>query len=278
MLHPMMSARRWRRRIVARSERVQVAMLRRIYNPRRESRPAFLVGCGRSGTTMLVRQLARSWQVELYNEDHPAAFDNFRLRELQVIEELIERSNAPLVLFKPILSTTQSRALLERFPEARIVFAFRHFGDVVSSSLKKFGRENRIGHVRRWMEDDFAEFAVAPPPEQTKTLIRSLWQPFLTPESGAALYWLFYNQLYYDLDLDKDSRVLLVRYESMVAEPRKQFAALAHFLGLHFEERFAEGVFSSSVRQQTPATIDNRISAVCRNLYERLSAHSLNPA
>jgi len=58
--------------------------------------------------------------------------------------------------------------LLGIFPRARFLFVLRHLDDVVRSSLTKFGTENRLGHVRSWMEDGFSEIASAPPPEATR--------------------------------------------------------------------------------------------------------------
>jgi len=263
--------RRYRDVILMTLEQTRKSIWRQLYNPQHETRPVFLVGCGRSGTSMLVKQLNRSWQVELYHEDNPAAFKQYRLREFSVLDALVERSKAPAVVFKPILSTTQTPQLLARFPDIRIVFPYRHYNDVVNSSLKKFGVENRINHVRSWMADDFGEFAVAPPPEATKALVRRLWRPDLNPESGAALYWLFYNQLFYDMGLDKNERAFLIEYETLVNEPRAQFIALTHFLGLKFEERMITGIFASSVGRDNAPAIDPTIQAECEALYQRLS-------
>ena len=160
----------------------------RVYNPTRNTKPIFLVGCGRSGTSMLVFRLEKSWQIELFNENHPAAFQNFRIRDLATIEEVIDRSYAGLALFKPILSTPQTPILLSYFPTSWAVFVFRHYCDVINSSIKRFGLMSRPDHVNAWVNDDFAEFGAYQPPEKTKELIRSLWEPTLSPETGAALY------------------------------------------------------------------------------------------
>lgn len=232
-----------------------------------KSRPVFLIGCGRSGTSMIVRHLSRPWRTELYNEDNPAAFERWRLRDLSIVEELIARSQAQLVLFKPILDTYQTQVLLSRFPNAKFIFVFRHYDDVINSSLKRFGHQNRIRHVNNWINDDFGEFRKVPPPEKTKALIRSLWKPSLNQEAGGALYWLFQNRLFYDLELDQNERVKLVRYESVVSNPDEEFKSLCRFLNLEFEPQITDGIFLSSIKRSAPPEFDPEIRAACEGLW-----------
>jgi hypothetical protein len=87
------------------------SLVQRLRNPSGDSRPVFLVGAGRSGTSMIVRHLARTWQVALFNEDDPAAFRDYHLRDFAEVRELISRSRAPITLFKPIKDTHRTRAL-----------------------------------------------------------------------------------------------------------------------------------------------------------------------
>ena len=221
---------------------------------------------------MLIWQLNNSWQVNVYNENHPAAFYNFRLLDHETVAQLVSKSQTLRTLFKPILDPVQSNLLLARFPLAKLLFPIRNFDDVVNSSLKKFGVYNRIGHVRRWMEDDFAEFAVAPPPEKTKERIRKLWNPQLGPESGAALYWLFYNQLYQDMGLAEDERVLLVHYEMLVTKPHAHFQRIVNHLDIELEDCMVDGVFASSIGRDSRPPIDPAIRKACEALYAELSA------
>jgi hypothetical protein len=246
----------------------------RLYNPGGRSRPAFLIGCGRSGTSMLVMQLGRSWQLDIYNENSAAAFENWFLRDFPVIQQLIDDSHAPIVLFKPILETYRACRLLEQFPDAKIVFAFRHYHDVVNSSLKKFGVQNRINHVNGWIKDDFSEFADLRPPLETQEYIRACWQPDLSPQSGAALYWLFQNRLFFDLGLADSNSARLVCYEAVVSNPAEQFAALCDFLEVRFEPPMAEGIFDSSIQRDSIPLIDPHIEQECEQLWQRLGRHA----
>jgi hypothetical protein len=246
----------------------------RLSNPGGRSRPAFLIGCGRSGTSMLVTQLGRSWQLEIYNENNSAAFDNWFLREFPVIEQLVAGSHAPIVLFKPILETYRACLLLEHFPEAKIIFAFRHYYDVINSSLKKFGAANRLNHVNGWINDDFSEFTDCRPPLETQEYIRACWRPDLTPESGAALYWLFQNRLFFDLGLADSASARLVSYEAAVSNPVEEFASLCQFLGIRFESKMTGGIFDSSVHRDPAPIIVPHLQQECEHLWRRLCRHT----
>ena len=255
----------------------------RLKNPRGHTTPAFLVGNVRSGTSMIVYHLAKSWQVNLYNEDHPAAFLYWRLRDFSVIDELLEKSYAPVTLFKPILDTYKTPNLLEKYPNAKVLFSFRHYHDVINSTRKRF--YNKYGlytpskkvpdHDTRdpltlWVANDFAEFSQAPIPDETKRIIKDMWHPALGIDSNIALRWLFINRLYFDLNLYQDPRVKIIHYETIVAEPEKEFQSLFQFLGLKYEPHVIEGVFSTSVGKNAPPNIAPEIREQCEALLQQL--------
>jgi hypothetical protein len=249
-------------------------------NPTRETMPLFLVGNGRSGTSMLVYHLTRSWHIDLYNEDNPAAFEKWFLRDLSIIEKVVADSYAPITLFKPIKDTYRIHTLLERFPHAKALFSFRHFDDVINSSRKRFyvdfgkkmGKmvEEITPPVDRWMQDDFVEYAAAPPPAITKQFIRSLWHVSLSLESKIALHWLFVNSLYFDLELDSDPTIKAVRYESLVLNPKAEFKAICEFLTIPFEAKMVNDVFASSINKKNAPDLAPAIRAACEKLYQRL--------
>jgi hypothetical protein len=221
---------------------------------------------------MLLHHLGRSWEVDPFNENDPAAFEKFRLRPLDDIEKLVDRSYARVALFKPVLNTPHSCEYLARFPGARLIFVYRHYGDVVNSSLKRFGPADRLAHVNAWIADDFGEFAPVSPPAQTKAIVRKLWKPSLSPESAAALYWLFYNSLYFDLGLHKVERARLTGYESLVANAGSEIRDACDFLGLKFEPAMAAGIFATSVGRDSSPPMDEDIEIACETLWQQLQA------
>ncbi len=251
-----------------------------VRNPRRISVPVFLMGNGRSGTSMVVFHLARSYAVDLYNENHPLAFEEFHLKEMPVIEKLIAQSYARVTLFKPILDTYLSRSLLDHFANARILFMFRHYDDVVNSARIRFfdkpvneGKatyEDLIPPVDRWITEDFAEYAQARPPEALLDHIRALHRFDLTLESKIALHWILHNRLYFDLNLDTDERVFPIQYETLVQQPHEIMVALCAFLGIPFEESLMGGIHAESIRRRAAPVLEPHIRDACEALWQQL--------
>jgi hypothetical protein len=255
-------------------------------NPRRKSMPVFLMGNTRSGTSMVVFHLERSTAVDLYNENHPRAFRDFHLQKIEKIAQLVERSYARVVLFKPVLDTHLSRVLLERFPGAKIIFMFRHYDDVINSARIRFfekpvqaGKaryEDLIPPVDRWLADDFAEFALAPPSPALKAELRALHRPDLNLESKIALHWILFNRLYFDLELHTHPRVITIQYETIVCQPAPIMRSICDFIGIRFEEKLMKDVHGNSIRKQEPPTLDPAIRAACNSIWMQLLA--ANPA
>ena len=97
--------------------------------------PVFVVGSGRSGTDIATYALSRSLHTEVYNEYNDAAFVNWRLRPLEDVAGLIDKSPAKVVVFKPIVETLRGKELLDQFPQAKLLFAVRDYRDAVNGTF-----------------------------------------------------------------------------------------------------------------------------------------------
>jgi len=243
--------------------------MQRVRYKKGESTPIFLTGCGRSGTNYLVGGLSKSSQIRLYNESDSSAFDDWRLRDFDIIKNLISGSYAPVLLFKPINDTYRMVELLRNFENSKIIFQFRHFDDVVNSIVRgPFGeRKSLVGY---WIESGFREFRLYPPSEEAQDLVRSLYSDSLNNESGSALYWWLQNRFLIEQNLRRNSRVMLVQYEHMVNDPEKQFLKLCDFIGVECSENMFGGV-SSSIRKNPAPDIRPEIRVQCEKLWTELA-------
>ena len=72
------------------------------------------------------------------------------------------------------------------------------------------------------------------------------------------------------MQLNQNDRVLLVRYESIVNNPKSELERICSFLNLRFDPDYRTGIFSTSVKKNAPPEIDEKVSEVCDNLWIRL--------
>lgn len=205
---------------------------------------------------MVTLQLGKSWQIRAFNENDPEAFAGYHLRDFQTILGILDQTGSPNALFKPVLDTYSAREFLDTFENARVIFVYRHYYDVINSLLKKAqqrGHVTKTEELQRWLKSDFDEFKLATLPRKSKDRLRSLWSDELNEESSAALFWLFQNHLFFDLGLANHPRAQLVQYERIVADPPVEFRRICQFIGIKYEGQMARGVHADSVAKKTIA-------------------------
>ncbi len=255
-------ARKWLRR-------------RRTPHPATGKCPVFVVGSNRSGTQMVCKAIGRSPHGWDYRENQfSIAFNQYYLRRDTIIRQLIGHSPAPIVSFGSILDSQVTPDLLSRFKGAKAIWVYRHYRDAVNSSVRKWGCHQK--DLVRWVARGEIE-KLGPRGKNlsadTVRLCRELFRESLSDEEGGCLYWYMRNQLYFDLNLHRDSRVLLVQYSDAVRNKDRVFRKVFDFLGFPFDPAIIEGIFATSVGKNKWAGVDPRIDEVCGALKARFDAH-----
>ncbi len=249
--------------------------LRRTPHPTTEKLPVFVVGCNRSGTNMVCAALGKSPHGWAYQESELSlAFSAYHLRADSIIKWLIRHTPAPLVSFGSILDSQSTDELLSRFDGAKAIWVYRRYEDVANSCARMQWGHSLKDLVRWAARGEFEKLGARGRriSSDTVQLFGELIGEDLSNEAAACLYWYMRNQLYFDLNLDQDPRVLIVQYEDTVQNPVQAFRRIFHFLGLPFDPSTVDGVFASSVGKHTWLGTDLAIQEVCDALKERLDA------
>ena len=243
----------------------------RHFDGRSDKRAIFIVGAQRSGTNMLVSVLDRSLDIWLFNEFHRAAFQNYRLRSDATIARLIDRATAPVVAFKPLCDSHLTDQFLERFAGSKAIWIYRGYQDTANSAVR-----NWQGHRKDWVEwiarDDYQRLGWRGErlSDELVSLMKKHYRDEMSREEAAALTWYQRTQLYYQLQLDEDPRVLLVRYESLVTSPAEQFRKIFDFLGCPFDERYIHHVRNSSIDRNSFPAIAPEVKSLCTDFLARI--------
>lgn len=231
----------------------------------------FVAGMQRSGTNMLMDRLERSFVTDVYHERDPRAFDNYRMRDRATIRQLINQSRAPVFVIKALCELEQLHDLMEIFAPAKTLWIVRDYRDAVRSALASFGNFTR--QVERIVADrTIDDWRAAGMSEATHLTVCKLWHPRMSEASAAALIWYFRNMLFFEQGFDRDARVKLIAYESLVQNPEAECRAVFDFLEIPFSQDITRGVFSTSIRHRSLSEIEEPVAELCEGLARRFEA------
>lgn len=229
----------------------------------------FVAGMQRSGTNMLMDVLERSWLTDLYHEKDSRAFDTYEMRQRPVIHALVKRSHASVFVIKALCELDQIRSLLDEFTPAKSVWMVRDYNDAVSSALVSFRNfTQQVGRIATDRNSD--GWRGRGMSDTTHTLVSRLYTSEMNDATAAALIWYFRNVLYFEQNLQHDSRVLLAHYEDVVTAPEREFPRIFDFLGLEYSPFVSRKVFASSIRRRPLPPIAEPVHELCEELTQRM--------
>lgn len=252
-------------------DRVTLWHLRRLVSrgnqPEVQMAPIFIVGIGRSGTTLLGRLLSAHsdvgllnepkaiWHVVAPNEDvsgHYASSGRFLFSAVDVTDETRERAQ---ILFGAFARYSRSNRVVDKYPEmafrieflksifpdCKVIAIVRRPEDVVRS-IVKFSDTMGTGEGGWWgvKETKWQLMCEELLKSHANLGVRSLALPQASPEQRATAEWIVSMEAL----LRADSQVeLIVRYEDLLATPAPTIRHLLDAVGLRPSptvERYAE--------------------------------------
>jgi len=221
---------------------------------------------------MVMWTIERSPNVWVYHEHlWSPAFRNYRLRSTETIDRLIRRSPAPIVAFKSICDTHLTDRYLARHTGSRAIWIYRSYKDVANSAVRNLG-EHQKNVLRCIVQGDTDRLGWRGErlPGDYLDLVQEVFREDMPPHEACALFWYARNRFYFDLGLESDERVLLVRYEDLVGGSETPFERLFDFIGAAFEREVLDHIFSSAVGKSPFPAIHPRVETLCEQLSARL--------
>ena len=253
-------------------KRKKMAARRRIwksfhdYSP--NARTMFILGAQRSGTTILIKCLNENMQMEIFGEAS-RAMEDWRLRDIHVVQSLIRGSRCKAVIFKPLTESHRAHELLSVTKDPIICWAYRRAADRANSAVKRFGANN-LEHLSALIKGNrLGTWQAQGMSEQSLELLRKFDYSSMTPHSAAGLFWYIRNALFFEQSLDKEKLVIPLAYEDLVADPTRVVGGLCELLNCDFSEKMVQGIHSKSVGL-SESRLAPEIEEICQEMYERL--------
>jgi len=261
------------------SKRIRLAS-KHVYHTirgREHDRPRvlFIVGCQRSGTTMMYRLFDAHFNCRGFNDSSELSSGDtksgFRWNPLPEVAAVINRVSAPMVVAKALVETQNVRKLLDYFPSSKALFMYRRYADVARSDMVKFGARNGVDNLRPITAGDPDNWRSEGASRPVQELMARLWSADMNPNDAAALFWYARNQLFFDLDLASHPGVMLCQYQYLTHHPAAFMRRIYDFVGVDSPDVLK----TAEVRPSGAAKVlelSPEVRLLCEQLQTRLDA------
>ncbi len=197
--------------------------------------------------------------------------EGLRFNDLDEVLKMMSGGAASLVVSKPLVESHRVIDLLDLFPNSYAIWMYRHYNDVVSSNLKRWGDDNGFSDLQPIVDNDQSNWRAVDLDPEARELISTKMQGELTPADAAALFWYSRNTHYFRQNLRADSRVLLYRYENVVTDPPLAFEEMYRFFGQDFPgDTILSQISATSVGKGSHVELSPDVEELCQSMLGRL--------
>ena len=239
-----------------------------------DSSVVFILGCQRSGTTLLCNIFNTDYRVSLFQENSAITgteHGRLRMKPFDQVQATFVKVKTPLIVAKPLVESQKAIQLLRCFPQSRVLWTYRQYKDVVSSNVKKFQHQIRnLESIVKSLPDDWRAEMVS---DKTRALISRLYSVEMSRYDAAALFWYARNILFFELGLHEHPSVRLCKYENLVSNPRESIQNIYNFIEFALPPSISTSVrevVSTSIGLGKDIELTDEVDKLCAELQARL--------
>ncbi|NVK86650.1 MAG: sulfotransferase domain-containing protein [Gammaproteobacteria bacterium] len=227
-----------------------------------------IMGCQRSGTSMLMRTFDWHKQTAVFRE-LSEAFDDMRLLDDQKAFKIFDSSKAPLVVAKPLLDSQKFQHYLNLDKRVKILWPYRHYKTVAMSNIRKFGNNNGKRDLSFIVDNHPTDWRNELVSEEDRRLVAHYLKQDISDLDAAALFWYLRNKLVVNKPLDF-SRFKCFKYESLTQNPQSMFKKIFTFIGFDQSSLDISEIHTNPKSKKKDFALHPEIEELCANVYAEL--------
>ena len=245
-----------------------------------EKRILMIMGCQRSGTTLIQDIFDHDRSTKVYGEfselsDQDTEF-NIRMNPLDSVRQTLQANRAGLIVLKPIVESQNALKLLEAFENAKILWMYRDFRDAAASNINMFGPAAGIYDLQCIMDNRKGDWRAEGLSDEMRETVARNFSADMPPHDAAALFWFMRNSWIFQLGLNTHNRVMIKRYEKLVENPRETIENIYGFIDFPFPgKHILPSIRRNSVGRGSELKFSRNIEQMCGDLLVRID--SLRP-
>jgi len=246
----------------------------------------FVVGCQRSGTSLMNRIFTRDLNASVYRESSwlsskdkgKRSLDDMakqlRLNSFEDLQKSFEKNKASLIVLKPLVESQNILDLLNCFPESKALWMYRHYKDVAYSMLQRFSPNSSIRDLRYIIKNDQNNWRSEAASDEVRSIISQYFSEDMNVYDACALFWFARNRLFYELNLGKDSRILLCKYENLVTQPSEEIMKIYKFINNNctLNHKSLKEINNKSVGKGDSVNLSPSVEKLCDELLRQLNS------
>jgi hypothetical protein len=235
-----------------------------------------IVGCQRSGTTILVDTLQGDDRLEVHGEGSAVLMQDYRLISVEQLEQVRRSSQAALLVAKPLCDSHRVQEALTQIPRSQALWLFRDWRDTSNSMIRKWpGHFPEIVEKFRQQDHGWLHWRSEAVDGELEATFLSLANDIEQEADAAAVFWWLRNQWFLRLDgPDHPDRIRPLCYEELVRSPEHWLRAVYEFAGIPAPNPMKHKLHVGRIVRTPHNPTPTRIAEACQSLYETLREHA----
>lgn len=244
----------------------------------------FIFGCQRSGTSITSGLLSRLANVKSYPETNNPLTDldtsephhTIRLNYLDDVKNKIDNNIEEYTVVKPLVESQNAKKILDYFPNSKAMWLYRNYQDVVSSMIKKWGKENGIPHLKPIImasQTNWRSQLLAP---EVQSKILSIYNNGITGADAWGLFWYARNSLLFSQDLHKDKRIVILKYQNLVSSSEYIVKAFDNLMINDIDIKSVWDYQTSSIGKGKDVNFSSDVKQCLNSMMDKLDSYSLS--
>jgi hypothetical protein len=213
-------------------------------------------------------------EVRRYEEGDPAYFiqkDAPRLLDLEMVATRLGAERNRFTVIKALCESQRANELLDRFPDAHVVWIFRHYSTCIASHMRWYREQHDpVQYVQDVVNHVANSWKCIGLSMEARSRLADYQHVQLSPGSAYAIYWLARNLLYFNMI--RSGRVHLVNYEALIEDSHAQSKKIFRALGVPYRPHYADVIENSRERATRIDGLDLRLASWCDDTYQSLLA------
>lgn len=233
----------------------------------------FILGCQRSGTTLLERIFRQDMNSAVFGEFSELSIDAQRTvwRPLDEIKRIFDNQKYEYAVARPLFESDRAAEIVAYFRPSVAVWVYRDFRYVVNSMLNKWqgeffniSRKVEADSSNRWrLEETYQDI-------KREAIELNGWDNSI--KELYALYWLRRNQILFEESLSTNHQVLILDYTMLVSRPKACIDKIIKSAGGRgVWNGFATDAKPENATKQINVSLSAPVATRCEELMVRLN-------